>query len=104
MNLLGIPCIVENTATPTPAPMARTHLKKQSPINGLANRGRVVRPIAMKGEEVPYLRGLLALFGPRRGERCVHSIAPALPPQSAGLSARRGRGKNLAAAMDMYLP
>ena len=54
--------------------MARTHLKKQSPINGLANRGRVVRPIAMKGEEVPYLRGLLALFGPRRGERCVHSI------------------------------
>jgi hypothetical protein len=82
--------------------MARTHLKKQSPINGLANRGRVVRPIAMKGKEVPYLRGLLALFGPRRGERCVHFIGAGegvaifsiMQGTRHGLILIRGRGSN----------
>ena len=54
--------------------MAWTHLKKQSPINGLANGGGAVQPLVMKREEVPNLRGLLALFGPRRRKRCVHAI------------------------------
>ena len=74
MCLRCIDCIVENTATP-PRPLWHGHIfKKQSPINGLANRGRVVRPIAMKGEEVRICGDFSRFWPEARRKMCpLHS-------------------------------